>query len=63
MEQWCCLFCCTSQLQAERQLGEAEEEDLVGESSFIVYGCRMLDAELFAVRHARGYFGCLGRLT
>ena len=62
MEQQCCWSCCTSQLQAEGQLREADEEGLVGETSFVVYRHRILDAELFTVRHARRCFGCLVRL-
>ena len=63
MEQWCCLSCCTSQLYAEGQRIEAHQEDLVGQSNFVVYGLPILDPEFFAVRHARGCVGCLARLT
>ena len=62
-QQRCCLFCFTSHLQAEGQLREADEEDLVGKSSFVVYWRRILDAELFAARHARGCLVYLARLT
>ena len=41
---------------------EADEEDLVGETSFVVYRHRILDVELLTVRHTRGCFGCLVRL-
>ena len=63
MKQRCSLSCCTSRLKAEGQLREAAEEDLVGESSFVVDRRRILDAELFAARHASGCFGFLARLS
>ena len=50
-----CTFC----LQTEGQLREASHEEyLVEDSSFVVYGRRIVDVELLGVRLARGCYSC-----